>query len=722
MILKKGTKLGPYKILSKLGAGGMGEVYLAKDPRLEREVAIKVLPEQFSKDQISLARFRRETKAIAALSHPNIRAIYDTGEDKDRVYAVMEFLKGETIARRLERSPFDWKKGVKISIAIAEGLNAAHKKGIIHRDIKPQNIFITDEGTVKILDFGLARLKLNSSKSEENKESTLTYETQSKALAGTIPYMSPEQIHGRPADARSDIFAFGCVLYEMLTGKRAFSRGTQVETVAAILSIEPLSLMKSGVRVSRELQWVITRCLEKNPAHRFQSVRDLITVLKEIEKGVPLDIKDNKDASVAVLPFVNLSPDQENEYFSDGLTEELINSLVKIGGLKVASRTSSISFKGKHQDIREIGDKLNVRSVVEGSVRKANNKLRITAQLINVANGYHLWSEVYDREMEDVFTIQSEIAHNIAHALKVMLSEKEKHAISKVPTYNVEAYDYCLRGRQYFYQFRSKGFEHALKLFVHATELDQTYAGAYAWIAHCYSFLYTWFDATESNLVEADKASLKALELDQELAESHLARGMVLSLKKQFDEAQMEFETALEKNPDLFEASYFYARLCFIQGKLEQAAHLACQASKQHPEDYNALYLLGMIYSDLGREESAKTAFSESLEKVKRHLELYPEDARSLYMAAAALIRLGEKDRGLELTKQVLETNPEEPMTLYGVACNFALMGQKEKAIDALYKATAFGKIPKKWIEHDPDLDSLRSHPHFKALLKELQT
>ncbi|MCH8853691.1 MAG: protein kinase, partial [Planctomycetes bacterium] len=649
MTLVNGTKLGPYEITSKLGAGGMGEVYRASDPRLERAVAIKVLPDRFAQDHDALARFRRESKAVAALSHPNIRAIYDIGTDEGRTFAVMELLEGETLASRLQRSAVEWQKAVQIALAIADGLAAAHGKGITHRDIKPQNLFLTTEGGVKILDFGLARLETKGSKESEGLTTTLTLETQPGAIMGTIQYMSPEQVRGQPADARSDVFAFGCVLYEMLTGKRAFSRETSADTMTAILQDDPPGLTESGTSIPGELQRIITHCLEKNPGQRFQSGRDLTFALTGIGRGAyagepakrKTPDKERTAPSVAVLPFVNMSPDQENEYFSDGLAEELINALCKIQGLHVASRTSAFAFKGKNQDIREIGDRLNVRAVLEGSVRKAGSRLRINAQLINVADGYHLWSETFDRQMEDVFAVQDEIAQAIARALRVVLSEKEKRAIAKVPTDNVQAYDYYLRGRQFFHQFRRKDLERARKLFVRAYELDPGYASAYAGVADCCSLLFWYFDAPETHLKESDDASSKALELDPELAEAHVARGMVLSLSKQYDEARKEFEAAIRQNPELFEAFYFYARACFAQGKLDQAAELLERACKLRPEDYSAPSLLGMVYAGSDRKKESDAAKLRALNAADKHLELFPEDARALCYGAIALVQLG---------------------------------------------------------------------------------
>jgi len=720
MALTKGTQLGPYEILSKLGEGGMGEVYLAKDRRLGRKVAIKVLPERLANDDVALMSFQEENKKVAALSHPNIRILFDIGTDKGQTFAVMEFLEGETLAERLERSPIEWLEAVRIALAAAAGLAAAHGKGIVHRDIKPHNIFLTESGEVKILDFGLALISSRKRDQQRNGDTTITYHGLADGFFGTISYMSPEQISSSAADARSDIFAFGTVLYEMLTAIRLFFRKSPVETAAAVLHDTPPPLDKIGIKVPPKLQQLIDQCLEKDPDDRIQTMREVISGLMTIASDSSRK-KHIHPASIAVLPFENMSAEKENDYFSDGLTEELINALVKIGGLQVASRTSTALLKGKTEDVRAIGDQLGVRTVVEGSVRKAGDHLRITAQLINAEDGYHLLSKTFDRKVKDVFSVQCEIAEEIAKALRVVLTEKEKQAIAKAPTENMAAYDFLLRGRQEFYQFQRKGFERALSLFLRAAKLDPNFAGANAWVSYCYAILYSWFDADEANLYQAENASRKAISLDPDLAEAHVARGMVLYLKKEMDKADQRFETALRLKPDLYEAAYFFARNCFSQGKYEKAAKLAAQATELRPDDYNAPYLLGMIYMDLGRHKEAEEAFHLSMQRAESTLELFPDDARALSFGAGALNHLGKKQQALDWTERAFATSPEEPMTLYAVACNFAMLGNPDKAVSCLERARLFGSLPKKWLENDPDLNSLRQRPRFQAFLARLK-
>jgi len=708
--LTRGTVFaGRYEMLEVLGGGGMGKVYRVYDRKLEEEVALKLIKPEISANRKAIERFKNELKVARKITHKSVCKMYDLGESGGTSYITMEYVPGEDLRSFIHRSKqLTVATSLSIAIQVAAGLGEAHRLGIVHRDLKPGNIMIDKEGNAKIMDFGIARTL------------AVAGETAEGIIIGTPEYMSPEQVEGRDVDARSDIFAFGCVLYEMLTGKSAFGRKTAAQAIAAVLHEEAPLVSESGVEVPEELQRVISRCLEKDPECRFRSINDVVSLLTGPEKGAAKGERETREVSVAVLPFMNMSSDRENEYFSDGLAEELINSLSRIAGLNVVSRTSSFSFKGKNLDIRQIADKLNVGSVLEGSVRKSGNKLRITAQLVKASNGFHLYAETFDRELKDVFEIQNEIAHSIAKVLSPVLTSQDKRSLSQIPTTNIEAYDYCLRGRQSFYLFQRTSFERALKLFVHATELDPQYASAYAWAANCYSFLYTWFNPSQENLEAAERNSLKALELNPELSEAHVARGMVLYNRKDFEGAKEEFERAIRLKPDLFEASYLYARLCFAQGQFEKAVQLAHQASGLRPEDYNAPCLLGMIYTEQNKPAEREEAYRKTLENVKRALELFPEDTRALYMGAAAAISLGDEKLGLEWAERISSAHPQETMTLYGVACSYALLGRTEKALDCMEEAVQFGTIQKKWLEHDPDLRSIRDHPRFKALLERL--
>jgi TolB-like protein/thioredoxin-like negative regulator of GroEL len=416
-----------------------------------------------------------------------------------------------------------------------------------------------------------------------------------------------------------------------------------------------------------------------------------------------------------------MSSDPENEYFSDGLAEELINVLSKVEGLRVASRTSAFGFKGKNEDVRRIGEQLNVRTVLQGSVRKAGNRLRITAQLSNTADGFQLWSESYNRQLEDVFAIQDEIAQSISRALRVILTEKDQQALERRrPTADVRAYEYYLRGMQFFHQFRRKTLEVAVEMFNRAIEIDPGYARAYAGQADCYSLLYINWGARGDTLQKADTASQKALELDPDSAEGHTARGVTLSISKRYAEAQQEFETAIRLEPNLFEARYFYGRVCMAQGRLEEAARLYEEASRLRPEDYQALLVGAAVLAGLGRKGESEAAYRRGLHVAEEHLRLYPDSARALYLGATAWVQLGDRERALEWARRALAVDPDESMTLYNVACVYSLLGQTEEALDTLARAIAMGYTHKEWIQNDADFKPLHGHPRFQALLASL--
>jgi adenylate cyclase len=426
------------------------------------------------------------------------------------------------------------------------------------------------------------------------------------------------------------------------------------------------------------------------------------------------------EKSIAVLAFVNMSNDLENEFFSDGIAEEIINALTKVKALRVASRTSSFAFKGKSEDIGEVGRKLKVHTVLEGSVRKAGSRLRVTAQLVNVADGYHLWSERYDRQLDDVFEIQDEIAENVVRALRVVLGEDEKRAIEKTPTENMQAYEYYLRGRQVQHQMRRSALQYARRMFDRAIEIDPNFARAHAGIADCCSFVYMYWDGSNANLEGADTSSRKALELDPESAEAHTSRALALTLRRSYQQAREEFEGALRLNPMLYEAHYFYGRACLTEGKFNEAVSHFRDAWRVRPEDYQAICLSVQALVKLGRREEALDATRQGLKVADAHLELNPDDARAWYLSAGALMRLGQPKQALERARRALAIDPEDAAVLYNVACVHALAGSSEEALDNLDKAIQNGFGHRDWLENDSELDSIREESRFQALLRKL--
>jgi len=426
------------------------------------------------------------------------------------------------------------------------------------------------------------------------------------------------------------------------------------------------------------------------------------------------------EKSVAVLYFENLSEAKEDEYFRDGMTEDVITELAKIKGLRLFPRSAVLPFRDKPLPVKEVGQQLGAGFVLEGSVRREGSHLRITARLAETRTGHSVWAERYDRQLEDVFAIQDEIAQNIARALRVMLSDQERREIEKIPTRDVQAYDYYLRARQVVYQFRRKGLEFARTMFARAIVIDPSYAAAFAGVAECSSFLYMYFEASENNLREAAIASRRAVELDPESAEAHASRGLAESLRKNYQDAEKEFKVAMLLNPTLFDTCYFYARSCFAQGKMEEAADWFETASGLNPADYQALSQFATCLRSLDRHEEARKANEDALRVMERHIELYPEDARALYFGAIAWLLHGDRDHCLEWLGRALAIDPEETTILYNAACTYSLLGETDRAIDLLEKAIRNGYGHKEWLENDPDFVSIRDHPRFQALMQSL--
>ncbi|HXV15490.1 MAG TPA: protein kinase, partial [Gemmatimonadaceae bacterium] len=557
-----------YSIDRELGRGGMATVFLAQDSKHDRVVAIKVLHPDLAAS-LGPDRFLREIKLAARLNHPHILPLFDSGEANGLLYYVMPYVEGESLRERLDRDrQLPIQEAVKHAQAIASALDYAHRQGIVHRDIKPENVMLY-EGMAMVMDFGIA--KAVSAAGTE----TLT---QTGMMVGTPAYVSPEQAAGETnLDGRSDQYSLACMLYEMIGGERPFSGSTPQSIMAKRFTDKPKALQSLRPSVPPNIDWAISKAMSTESADRFTTSAQFSQALLSESMSTPTNTDTLPKAatsaakSVAVLPFANMSADPENEYFADGMAEEIINALSKIQSLRVASRTSSFAFKGKNEDIGEIGRKLKVSTVLEGGVRKMGNKLRITCELVNVADGYHLWSERYDREIEDVFEIQDDISQAIVKSLRVILSEGEKKAIENKPRTNIQAYDYYLRGRQFIHQLRRRSLEYARQMFNKAIELDPDYALAYTGVADSSSLLYTYFDARDFNLRQADKASKKALELEPDLAEAYVSRGIVSSLTHHFDEAEEAFAKALKLEPKLFEAAYWYGMGLMAEGRFEDA-------------------------------------------------------------------------------------------------------------------------------------------------------
>ena len=705
--------LSRYHLDRELGRGGMATVYLATDLRHDRRVALKVLHPELS-SALGPDRFLREIKLVARLNHPHIVPLFDSGEAGGHLYYVMPVVEGETLRDRLLREgQIPVAESLQIVRGIASALDYAHRQNIVHRDIKPENVMLQD-GEALVMDFGIAKA-LSAASTD-----TLT---QTGMMVGTPAYVSPEQAAGEAViDGRSDQYSLACVLYEMVSGRKPFLGATAQAVLSKRFSDPVPSLRAVHAETTEEVETALLRALSKDAGQRFGTTMEfakaLVATHLSTPDGSPLSgAGASGGKSIAVMPFANMSSDPEGDFFADGIADEIITALSKIKALKVSSRTSSFSFKGKNDDIREIGRRLQVGTILEGSVRKAGKRLRLTAQLVNAENNEQLWAERYDRELEDVFEIQDEIAQSIVAALRVVLSDDEKRAIEQVHSPNVEAYGFYLRGRQYFHQHRRKSHEYARQMFERAIELDPEYALAHAGVADCCSFLYQYFDASPSNLKRADAASRRALELAPGLAEAHASRGLAVSLSERFEEADTEFEMAMKLDPKSFEAAYFYARSCVAQGRNEDAAKWFERAVVVRPDDYASLALLATVYSSLGEHDKSIQTSRRAYDTARKHLELTPDDPRALYMGAMSLTTLGESEKAREWNRRALAMDPDDPSVLYNIACAFAMENQAVEAITALTKALDNGFGHWKWIEHDADLDSLRANQEFIELL-----
>ena len=627
MALTPGTRLGPYEIVSPLGAGGMGEVHRARDPRLGRDVALKVLPARLAGDPDALARFEREARALAALNHPNIVTIYSVERADDRQFLTMEFVEGKTLAQLIPAGGMALAPLLAVATPLADALAAAHQHGIVHRDLKPANVMVSNEGRLKVLDFGLARLEAEDAARAERP--TIEGLTRAGQILGTCAYMSPEQAGGLPLDARSDIFSLGTMLFEMATSRRPFQGATEIDVLAAIRRDQAPAVSAVRPAIPSPFNQLVERCLEKDPDRRVQTARDVCNELEAIKKATESGTwatdsraearRDVRERRVAVLPFANMSADPEQEYFCDGMAEDVINALAHVEGLQVAARTSAFAFKGQNRDVREIGRLLDVGAVLEGSVRRAGSRLRITAQLVRVADGMHLWSERFDRQLDDVFAIQDEISLTIVDRLKVQLVAHEEARVVKRHTVDPEAHNLYLKGR-YLFARRSEGdIARAMACYEQARAQDPEYVLPYVGLADALLVLGQWAWLRPVEAFPRAKAELeRALALDGNLAEAHASLGYLATIYDwDWTLAEQCFARALNLNPRYGLAHHWYgillcARERFAEAIRESQAYLALE-----PLSPIANTHAGQILLHAGR-------FAEAIEQLGKALELEP--------------------------------------------------------------------------------------------------
>ncbi len=712
-MIESGSKLGRYRLDQRLGAGGMGVVWKAHDSRLGRAVAIKLLPSDLANDPDALARLEREAHVVASLQHPNIVTLFSAEEADGVHFLTMEFVAGRTLREVIPAGGLALDRLFAIATSIAEALAAAHASGVLHRDLKPANVMITTEGRVKILDFGLAR---SFTAPAIDDEWAARAPTADDAFAGTLHYQSPEQLRGVLPDARADVFAFGVVLYQMATGRRPFEGETLPAIAAAILADTAVPPSRLRPELPARLDELVARCLEKDRELRLQSAGDLVALLRAAHAGGGASAAPEAP-SIAVLPFADLSADHDQEYFCDGLAEEILHALSRVTNLRVASRASSFQFRGVPLGSRELGRRLAVRHLLEGSVRKSGDRLRVTTELTDVEAGFCRWTQRYDRQVQDVFAVQEEIAGDVARALEVECSL----APHRPGTANVEAYEQYLRGRRHYARYDRRGVEAARALFARAIELDPGYALAHAGLADCGTYLFMHVFGQEATRDEAIASARRAVALAPELAEAHVALGLALSLTHDHAAAEREFETAIELDARSFEAHYFYARDAFMQRQLEKALHLYERACRLRPEDYQAPLLMAQICDDLGQRERADAARRAGIRAAENRLALQPDDVRALYMGANGLVSIGDRDRALEWAQRAFALDPGDAMLLYNLACIHALAGRGDDAILHLQRAVRAGMNFVAWLRNDSNLDPLRGSPRFEAIVRSLE-
>lgn len=643
----------------------MGAVYRAHDERLDREVAIKLLPDKLCRDRVRLARFEREAKALARLSHPNILSIFELGEERGVPFVVTELLAGKTLREHLRHGALPWTRSIQIGASIADGLAAAHAQGIIHRDIKPENVVLTTDDHVKILDFGLARF-------EDREFNSLTSDPTKTApglVLGTVHYMAPEQVRGESADSRSDIFALGSTLYEMLTGRKAFARGSSADTLAAILKENPAAPSDLAREIRKEVDRLVLRCLAKQPKERFQSAMDLAFALRglmpESSGAVRNLIAMQRDRpSIAVLPFVNLSADPEQEFFCDGIAEEIIHALAHVQGLRVVARTSSFTFKGRLHDVREIGRRLEVTHVLEGSVRKAGNRLRITAQLIDVTNGYDLWSERFDRQIEDIFTIQDEIALAVTGNMEIELLGTQKASLVQAGTNNLAAHNAYLAGLFEWNKMTPEGFARCQEMYREAIRHDSKFAPAYARLADSMTSVTWWADQPPALALEhALPLVEKAIELDSNLAHAHSVRGVCTAFfERKWFSGESSLRRAVALAPNDASAQCYLGLLLLVAGRTDEAAQRAQIARLLDPLSPNINVWSGFILFFSGRSDDGFTAIHSQV-KMTPHLWM-PRYWLSLLLAAKGHF----EEAKTEATTALAGAN-ENSLTLCHLAC-----------------------------------------------------
>jgi serine/threonine protein kinase/cytochrome c-type biogenesis protein CcmH/NrfG len=706
-----GQTISHYKIVEKLGEGGMGVVYKATDTKLDRTVALKFLPPHLSDSEDNKSRFLQEAKAAAALSDPHILNIYEIDEQNGNMFLVMEYIQGKTLRQYLKNlkssGGIPVPQAIEWTQQIARGLNAAHSMNIIHRDIKPENIMVTPDNRMKIMDFGLAKLKGSAG---------LTRTGQS---LGTLSYMSPEQAQGIKTDQRTDIWSLGVVFYELLTGEVPFTAEHDAALIYLIANENPPAPSAFDRKIPHQIDVFVKKLLEKDTGQRFQTVQEVMKNLEFVKKEIDETASSDKTKSIAVLPFENISPEKESEYFSDGLTEELIIHLSRLKDIGVVSRTTTMQYKGTKKDIKTIGRELGARYIIEGSVRKFQDNLRIAVQLIDVESDRQLWAETYKGKLADVFDIQEQVSKQIVDALMVKLSPGERVILSKRPTANAEAFDYNLRARNYFYRLTKNNVNLGIQLFHKAIELDPRYADAYAGLGEAHAIYYAYFERSESRLEKAIEFSMKALMYDSNLSEAYAALGLAYYYQEKYDEALTAINKSIELDPNNFFGYWILGRLYFTIDRENDAVEPFEKVIALNPDFYTVYSDLKMTYERLGNKVKVKEMDNKTLMLYPDYLGKNPDDARARLFYASDLANAGKLAEAKSEMKMALELSPNDSVMFYNAACFYAGVGEKHDSIKSLVQAVEAGFHQVEWIKRDPDLDPIRDEPGYVELMKD---
>jgi eukaryotic-like serine/threonine-protein kinase len=778
-----GQTISHYKVIRELGAGGMGIVYEAQDVRLRRSVAMKFLPEDCARDELARGRFEREAQTASALDHPGICRIFDIGEHDGQPFIVMELLTGKTLRQTIGSRPVELETFFSLAVDMVDALEAAHSIGIIHRDLKPANVFVDTRGHARILDFGLAKL-IRDPQLEQGDWHAPTAEysedahTATGTVLGTMKYMSPEQARGEAVDARSDLFSLGVLFFEMTTGRTPFGGRTLAVTFDEILNLNPDSVSKVNIKIPPGVATVVTRLLQKQPSDRYQSAAELLVDLRCLQAGetalapapgsLPAlppdpqkpfeetaaysapqqDTSQDSTPSLAVLSFVNLGGNPENDYFGDGLAEELITAFMKVNGLRVAARTSTFQFKGQSLDVREIGRQLGVASVLEGSFRIAGNRLRVTANFISVADGYQAWSERFDRTMDDIFEVQDEIAKTIVGALELTIGGRTQSRIVQRPTRNVEAYNHYLRGRFHWKKRTPDAIQQAVECFRESLDLDSECAPAHAGLADCYAMLGAYAVMPRRIVMpQAEASAKKALEIDGTLVEAHAALGLVAAIHN-FDwaAARTHFERAIEAAPDHATARYWFAMFVLLsQGQFDEALGQVEWAAQFDPVNPAIPATSGLIHMMQGHFDKAKEAVSTALQLEPTHplsniihgwtlgstgefeaAEAAFEQAKPMRIVArggqawvAALA--GNTARAEEILVELGEMSAKgNSQADFEMARTEIVLGRHDSAFERLERTFEERGGTVFWLNVNPLFEPLRSDPRFEDLKRRL--